>query len=47
MLIETLKELCALPGVSSREDEVRDYLYALAAPHAEKIRVDTMGNLIV
>ena len=47
MLIDTLKELCALPGVSSREDEVRDYLRALAAPHAEKIRVDTMGNLIV
>lgn len=47
MLIDTLKTLCALPGVSSREDAVRDYLRDLAAPHAQAIRVDAMGNLIV
>lgn len=47
MVIDLLKTLCALPGVSSREDEVRDYLRALAEPHAHSIRVDTMGNLIV
>ena len=47
MLIDTLKELCALPGVSSREDAVRDYLRAAAEPHADQIRVDAMGNLIV
>lgn len=47
MLIDTLKTLCALPGVSSREDAVRDYLQNLAAPYAQAIRVDTMGNLIV
>ncbi len=47
MVTDLLKTLCALPGVSSREDEVRDYLRALAAPHAHSIRVDTMGNLIV
>lgn len=47
MLIDTLKELCALPGVSSREDAVRDYLRAAVTPYADSIRVDTMGNLIV
>lgn len=47
MLIETLKELCALPGVSSHEEAVRDYIRLAAAPYADAIRVDTMGNLIV
>lgn len=46
-MIETLKALCALPGVSSFEDEVRSYLKARVAPHADSIRVDSMGNLIV
>ena len=39
MLIDTLKTLCALPGVSGVEDAVRDYLRELAAPHADSIRV--------
>ncbi|MDO4516800.1 MAG: M42 family metallopeptidase [Bacillota bacterium] len=47
MLIDTLKELCALPGVSSWEDAVRDYIRKHAAPYADSIRVDVMGNLIV
>lgn len=47
MLIDTLKELCALPGVSSHEDQVRDYIRTQAAPYADSIRVDTMGNLII
>lgn len=47
MLIDTLKDLCALPGVSSREDAVRDYIRKQAAPYADSIRVDVMGNLIV
>ena len=47
MLIETLKTLCALPGVSSREDAVREFLRKEVAPYAHRIRVDTMGNLLV
>ena len=47
MLIDTLKTLCALPGVSGGEDTVRDYLRELAAPHADSIRVDAIGNLII
>lgn len=47
MMLETLKQLCALPGVSSFEDAVRDYLMQQAKPHVDAMRVDTMGNLIV
>ena len=47
MLINTLKCLCALPGVSSREDAVRDYIRAQVTPYANSVHVDVMGNLIV
>lgn len=47
MNIEELKRLCRLSGVSSREEEVRDYLRAQAEPYASEIRVDALGNLIV
>lgn len=46
-MIETLKTLCALPGVSSREDEVRDYIRKRVEAHADSVRVDALGNLIV
>ncbi len=47
MNLETLKTLCDLPGVSSREDAVRDYIRAQAEPFADSIRTDTLGNLLV
>ena len=40
-------QLCALDGVSSAEDAVRDYLMEQVKPYADKIRIDHMGNLIV
>ena len=46
-MIETLKTLCALSGVSSFEDEVRDYIRKRVEPHANSVRTDAMGNLIV
>ena len=46
-MLTTVKTLCALNGVSSWEDEVRAYLREQAAPYADTIRVDAMGNLIV
>ncbi len=46
-MIETLKTLCALSGVSSFEDEVRDYIRRRVEPHADSVRVDALGNLIV
>ena len=46
-MLKTLKELCALSGVSSFEDSVRDYIRQRAEKYADSIRVDAMGNLIV
>ena len=46
-MIGTLKTLCALSGVSSFEDEVRDYIRKRVEPYADSIRADAMGNLIV
>lgn len=46
-MIETLKQLCALPGVSSFEDRVRDYLLERAKPHVQRFQVDALGNLIL
>lgn len=44
---ELVKQLCALSGVSSFEDEVRSFLRAQAEPYADEIRIDALGNLIV
>ena len=46
-MIETLKTLCALSGVSSWEDEVRSYIRRRVEPYADQVRVDALGNLIV
>jgi len=47
MLIDTIKELCALDGVSGFEDRVRAYVKEKAAPYADSMRVDALGNVIV
>ncbi len=46
-MIETLKTLCMLSGVSGFEDEVRDYILERAMPYADEIHTDAMGNLIL
>lgn len=46
-MLNLLKQLCALSGVSSWEDEVRDFIQAQAQPYADSIRTDAIGNLIV
>lgn len=46
-MLDMLKALCALPGVSGSEDAVRDYIIAAAAPHATTTETDVMGNVIV
>lgn len=46
MLTETLKTLCALDGVSSGEDAVREALRQMAIQAGAETRIDAMGNLI-
>jgi endoglucanase len=46
-MLNTVKTLCALNGVASWEDDVRKYLKEQAAPYADEMRVDALGNLII
>lgn len=46
-MIDLLKQLCSLNGVSGDEGEVRDFIRAQAKPYADSIRTDALGNLIV
>ena len=46
-MIDTLKTLCMLSGVSGLEDEVRDYILERAMPFADELHTDAMGNLMV
>lgn len=44
---ETIKDLCALGGVSGTEDDVRGYIMSRVAAFADSMETDAMGNLIV
>ncbi|MGM9638523.1 MAG: M42 family metallopeptidase [Butyricicoccaceae bacterium] len=44
---EILKILCACDGVAGYEDEVRQAIENLAAPHADQMMTDALGNLLV
>ena len=46
-MLDTVKKLCALPGVSGWEDEVRDRILEQAMPHADEIGTDVLGNLYI
>ena len=46
-MLNELKTLCALPGVSGFEDPVRDYILEQARPYTDSVTVDAMGNLIL
>lgn len=44
-MLETLKELCNLPGISGREDTVRNYIISKIEGFCE-YSIDPLGNLI-
>ena len=46
-MLELLKELCRLNGVSGAEDPVRNFIRTQAQPYADSLRSDALGNLIV
>ena len=46
-MIQCLETLCALNGVSGDEGQVRSYIRGWAEEHADSVRTDAMGNLIV
>lgn len=45
-MLEMVKELCSLPGISGREDSVREYIIEKIKDYAE-YSIDPLGNLIV
>lgn len=46
-MLDTMETLCCLCGVTGGEDEVRDYILERVMPHADEIKTDPMGNLMV
>ena len=44
-MLNTLKILCSLSGVSGWEDDVRDYILQRAMDFADQVETDAMGNL--
>lgn len=44
---ELLKDLCALDAIAGREEPIRAYIAEKAAPYAESIVTDKLGNLTV
>ena len=46
-MLDTVKTLCYLSGVSGYEDEVREYILERAMPYASSVETDPLGNLII
>ena len=46
-MLDTMETLCCLAGVTGGENEVRDYILERVMPHADEIRTDPLGNLMV
>ena len=46
-MLELLKELCRLNGVSGAEDPVRNFIQTQAQPYADSLRSDARGTLFV
>ena len=45
-MIETLKALCALNGVTGNEGPVREYIRSRIEPYADEVKEDAMGCLL-
>lgn len=46
-MMDLIKQLCTLNGVSGDEDRIREFIRGQAEPYADSIRTDALGNLIV
>lgn len=46
-MLELIKKLSLLNGISGREDEVRDFIIEEIKDYADSLEVDPLGNLIV
>ena len=46
-MLEMLKELCAIDGVSGDEGKVCDYIASFSRQYADEVTIDAMGNVLV
>lgn len=46
-MLKYLKDLCLMDGISGFEDNVRDYIVGKVGKHADDMRIDALGNLIL
>ena len=46
MNLDLLKRLCETPGISGREDRIREVVIAELRPLVDELRVDVMGNVV-
>lgn len=44
--MELLKRLCSTPGISCREEKIRELILKEMTPLVDKLEVDTLGNII-
>ena len=45
-VVETLKSLMLVPGISGREDKIREAIIKEVTPYASEVSVDKLGNVI-
>ena len=46
-MLNILKKLIAIPSVSGRDQDITKFIADFAAPYADEITYDPLGNLIV
>lgn len=44
--MELLKRWCGTPGISGREERIRELIIKEMTPLVDKLEVDTLGNII-
>ena len=45
-MLELLKKICEVPGVSGREQKIAAAIRDILTPYADEVRIDTLGNVI-
>ena len=45
-MLELLKQICEIPGVSGREQKIAAAIRDIIAPYTDEVRIDTLGNVI-
>jgi endoglucanase len=44
-MLELLKQICEIPGVSGREQKIAAAIRDILAPYTDEVRIDMLGNV--